>query len=69
MAFSPCVLFCLALSFLHAQGSLEGGLSVNYLPLEEDALYEFLWAGSVGAARAEEVAALRSSEEQGNSFP
>lgn len=53
---------CVAFVFLHAQGSLEVGLSVDYVPLDGDALYEFLWAGSSAAARAEDVALLESLE-------
>lgn len=54
---------CLGLVFLRAYGSLEGGVAVDYVPLEGDAVYEFSWAGSVAAGRAEDVAVLHSLEE------
>lgn len=54
---------CIALVFLRGYGSLEGGIAVDYVPLEGDAVYEFSWAGSVAAARAEDAAALHSREE------
>lgn len=54
---------CIALVFLRAYGSLEAGIAVDYVPLEGDAVYEFSWAGSVAAARAEDVAVLHSLEE------
>lgn len=49
--------------FLRAHGSLEGGLAVDYVPLEGDALYEFSWAGSMASAQAEDVEILHSLEE------
>ena len=49
--------------FLGVHSSLEGSLSVEYIPLDGDALYEFSWAGSPAAAHAEDVAALRPSDE------
>ena len=47
-------------NFLGVHSSLEGSLSVEYIPLDGDSLYEFSWAGSPAAERAEDVAALRT---------
>lgn len=41
---------------------LECGLAVDYVNLEEDALYEFSWAGPSTAARAEDIA-LRTRDD------
>lgn len=68
MGFGLPVLY-LALVFLRAYGSLEGGVAVDYVPLEGDAVYEFSWAGSVAAARAEDVAMLQSLEKGINTNP
>jgi hypothetical protein len=50
--------------FLGVHSSLEGSLSVEYIPLDGDALYEFSWAGSPAAAHPEDVAALRPSDDE-----
>ena len=42
---------------------------MDYVPLEGDAVYEFSWAGSVAAARAEDVAMLQSLEKGINTNP
>ena len=47
-----CTLFVVVIA---TRGSLDGGVAVDYVPLDGDALYEFSWAGPSKAARAEDV--------------